>query len=98
MATRVFDGIKFCEQILKRTSQGTFLPTLVQIGPRGLGEEIDDDARRTTHDGRRTPGDPKSTLCSGELKKPSTLKTNSFVLAILHMSSGKCTLSLWTSL
>ena len=33
MATRVFDGIKFCEQVLKRTSQGTFLPSLVQIGP-----------------------------------------------------------------
>ena len=29
MATRVFDGIKFCEQVLKRTSQGTFLPRLV---------------------------------------------------------------------
>ena len=33
MATRVFDGIKFCEQFLKRTTQGTFLPSLVQIGP-----------------------------------------------------------------
>ena len=31
MATRVFDEIKFCEQVLKRTSQGTFLPSLVQI-------------------------------------------------------------------
>ena len=29
MATRVFDGIKFCEHVLKRTSQGTFLPRLV---------------------------------------------------------------------
>ena len=33
MATRVFDGIKFCEQFLKSTSQGTFLPSFVQIGP-----------------------------------------------------------------
>ena len=33
MATRVFDGIKFCEHFLKKTSQGTFLPSLVQIGP-----------------------------------------------------------------
>ena len=33
MATRVFDGIKFCEQSLKKTSQGTILPSLVQIGP-----------------------------------------------------------------
>ena len=34
MATRFFDGIKFCEQFLKRPSQGTFLPiSLVQIGP-----------------------------------------------------------------
>ena len=37
MATRVFDGIKFCEQFLwiylKRISQRKFLPSLVQIGP-----------------------------------------------------------------
>ena len=33
MATTVLDGIKFCEQFLKRTPQGTFLPSLVQIGP-----------------------------------------------------------------
>ena len=32
MATRVFDGIKLGEQFLKRTSLGTFLPSLVQIG------------------------------------------------------------------
>ena len=56
MATRVFDGIKFCEQFLKRTSQGTFLPSLVQIGPTVREEtfkEIVDDARQK-------PGDPKS--------------------------------------
>ena len=52
MATRVFDGIKFCEQLLKRTSQGTFLPSLVQIGEavweEKMFKEIVDDARRTT--------------------------------------------------
>ena len=40
MATRVFDGIKFCEQFLKRTSQGTFLPSLVQIGPAVWEEKM----------------------------------------------------------
>ena len=58
MATRVFDGIKFCEQFLKRISQGTFLPSLVQIGTAVLEEkvfkEIDDDARRTKDDAGRT--------------------------------------------
>ena len=51
MATRVFDGIKFCEQFLKRTSCGTFLPSLVQIGPavwEEMFKEIVDDARRMT--------------------------------------------------
>ena len=50
MAFTVFDGIKFCEQFLKRTSYGTFLPNLVQIGPVVLEEkmfkEIVDDAQR----------------------------------------------------
>ena len=58
MATRVFDRIKFCEQILKRTSQGTFLPSLVQIGPVVWEEkrftEIVDDARPTTDNGHST--------------------------------------------
>ena len=52
MATRVFDGIKFCDQFLKRTSQGTFLPNLVQIGPEVREEkmfkEIVDDGNITT--------------------------------------------------
>ena len=51
MATRVFNGIKFCEQILKRTSQGTFLPSWVQIGPAAWEEmfkKIVDDAHLTT--------------------------------------------------
>ena len=52
MATRFFDGIKFCEQILNRTSYGTFLPSLVQIGPavwkEKMFKEIVDDARQTT--------------------------------------------------
>ena len=64
MATRGFDGIKFCEQFFKRTCQGTFLPSLVQIGPvvweENMFKEIVDDARHTTDDGRRTPHHPKS--------------------------------------
>ena len=51
MATRVFDGIKFCEQYLKRTSQGTFLPSLVQTGllvwEKKMFKEIVDDGQRT---------------------------------------------------
>ena len=50
MATKVFNGIKFCEDFLKRTSQGTFLLSLVQIGPsvwEGMFEEIVDDAPQT---------------------------------------------------
>ena len=52
MGTRVFDGIKFCEQFLKRTSQGTFLPSLVHIGPavweEKMFKEIVDDGHLTT--------------------------------------------------
>ena len=51
MANRVFDGIKFCEQFLKRTSYKTFLPSLVQIVPavweEKMFKEIVDNARRT---------------------------------------------------
>ena len=54
MATRVFDGINFCDHFLKRTSQRTFLPSLVQIGPAVWEEkmfrEIVDDARHTMDD------------------------------------------------
>ena len=59
MVTRVLDGIKFYEQFLKRTSKGTFLPSLFQIGPVVLEEklykEIVDDARRTHHHPRSSP-------------------------------------------
>ena len=50
MATWVFDGIKFCEQFLKKTFQGTFLPSLVQIGTAvwEMFKEIVDDGHRTT--------------------------------------------------
>ena len=51
MATRVLDGIKFCEQFLKKTSQGTFLLGLVQIGPavwEEMFKEIVDEAHITT--------------------------------------------------
>ena len=50
MATIVFDGIKFCEQFLKRTYQGTFLPSLVQIGP-AVWEEM---FKEIVHDGHIT--------------------------------------------
>ena len=53
LATRVLDGIKFCEQFLKRTSQGTFLPSLVQIGSvdweEEMFKEIDDNTQQTQH-------------------------------------------------
>ena len=52
MATRVFDEIKFCEHVLNNTSQGTFLPSLVQIGQaiwEKMFKEIVDDAQRTQH-------------------------------------------------
>ena len=59
MATRGFDEIKFCEHVLKRTSQGTFPPSLVQIGPAVLEEkmfkEIVDDARKTHHHPKSSP-------------------------------------------
>ena len=52
MATRVLDEIKFCEKLLKRTSQGTFLPSLVQIGSvvweEKMFKEIVDDGHSTT--------------------------------------------------
>ena len=62
MATRVFDGIKFYDQFSKRTSQGTFLLSLVQIGPavwvEKMLKEIVDDAQRTQH---RPKGSPWAT-------------------------------------
>ena len=55
MATRIFDGIKLCDQFFKRTSQETFLPSLVQIAlavwQEKMFKEIVDDARRTTDTG-----------------------------------------------
>ena len=71
MATRVYDGIKFCEQFLKRTSQGTFLPSLVQIGQavwEEMFKEIVDDARRTTHTARRTTDDGHITTLKAPLE------------------------------
>ena len=58
MATAVFDGITFCEQFLKNTSQGTFLSSLVQIGPAVLEEKI----FREIVDARRPQDHPKSSL------------------------------------
>ena len=57
MATRTFHGIKFCDQFLKRTSQGTSLLGLVQIGPADWEEmfkESVDDARRTLDHSKRS--------------------------------------------
>ena len=51
MATWVFDGIKFREHFLKRTYQGTFLSSLVWIGPAVLEEEM---FKEIVHDGHRT--------------------------------------------
>ena len=51
MVTRLFDGIEFCEQFLKRTYQGTFLQSLVQIGKQ-FGRCL--KKLLATHDGRRT--------------------------------------------
>ena len=59
MATRVFNGIKFCEHFFKRTSQGTFLPSLVQIGPavweEKMFKKIVADARQTHHHPKSSP-------------------------------------------
>ena len=59
MATRVFNGIKFCEQFSKTTSQGTFLPSFVQTGPavweKKMFKEIVDDARRTPDHHKSSP-------------------------------------------
>ena len=72
MATRGFDGIKFYEQHLKKTSLETFPLRLVQIGlavwEEKMFKEIVDDARRTT-DTSPPQKLPLSTLCSGVLKK-----------------------------
>ena len=75
MTTRVFDGINFCEQILKRTSQGTFLPSLIQIGSAVWEEKM---FKEIVDDTRPTPGDPKSSpmLCSGELKMGKLIGVN----------------------
>ena len=59
MATRVFDGFKFCEQFLKGTSQGTFLPSMAQIGPvvweEKMFKEIVDNAQQTHHHPKSSP-------------------------------------------
>ena len=58
MATRVFDRIKFCEHFLKGTSQGTFLPSLVQTGPvvrEEMLKEFVDDAQQTHHHPKSSP-------------------------------------------
>ena len=53
MATRVFDGIKFSEKLLKWTSEGTFLPSMIQTGLAALKEKmfkeiVDDQPKNST--------------------------------------------------
>ena len=58
MATRVLVGINFCEQSLKRTSQGTFLPSLVQICPavwEKMFKEIVDNTQWTQDHPKNSP-------------------------------------------
>ena len=50
MTTSVYDGIKFCQQFLKWTSQGRFLPSLVQIGPAVWEEMFKEIVARRTQD------------------------------------------------
>ena len=57
-----FFGIKFCEQLLKRTSQGTFQLSLDQIGQAGLEEMF--KGLLMPYDAQLTPGDPKSLPCA----------------------------------
>ena len=61
MATRVFDKIQFYEQFLKRTSQRTFLPSLVQIGPAVWEEQL---LKEIVDDARQTQDHPKSSPCA----------------------------------
>ena len=55
MATRHFDGIKFCEQFLKRTSQRNIPTKFGLTGPvvweEKMFQEIVDDAWQTTDTG-----------------------------------------------
>ena len=55
---RVFDGIKFCSQFLKRTSQGTLLSSLVQTDPvvwEEMFKEIVEEARQTQDHPKSSP-------------------------------------------
>ena len=54
IATTVFDETEFWEQFLKRTSQGTFLPNLVEIGHMVLEMILE------LFTMEQTQGDPKS--------------------------------------
>ena len=72
MATRVFDGIKFCEKVLNRTSQGTFLPSFVQIGrvvwEEKMFKEIVENACQMTYNGRLTTDDRHWTTLKAPLE------------------------------
>ena len=89
MATRIFDGIKFCEQFLKRTFQGTFLPSLVQIGPavweKKMFKEIVDDWRQP----QDHPKSPPWACCAQVTKKEKML-----VIIYNHILFSQCFYSL----
>ena len=57
MATRVFDGIKFCEQFYKEDLPRNIPAKFGPNWPSGLGGV---DVLRIVVDARRTPSDPKS--------------------------------------
>ena len=92
MATRVFEGIKFCEHFLQRTSQGTFLPSLVQFGPTVWEEKMfkeyveDPNGRWTLHHPNKLP----LSTCSGELKNERKMSRCSYMLSCLFTSHGPC--------
>ena len=72
MATRIFDGIKFCEQLLTTNFPAKFGPNW----PSSLGgkmfKEIVDNTQRTM-DTAPSLKLPFSMLCSGELKTDQQL-------------------------
>ena len=57
MPTNIFDGIKFCEQFLKRTFRGNFCQIWLKLARRI--RYLTYCSRRTTDFARRIQGDPK---------------------------------------
>ena len=68
MATRVFEGIKFFQKILKRTMAGTFLRKFIKIG-QVVSEKMFKEKVNTQTDGRmdgQTTGHVISLLVYGQ--------------------------------